>query len=129
MKEVWKDIKGYEGLYQVSNLGRVRSLNKNTITYNRWGKFERTVKGRILRINQNKLGYCYINLYKEHRCSKFKVHRLVANAFIPSQKDKLEVNHIDGNKTNNKINNLEWCNRSENMKHAIKNGLSKGRKK
>ena len=111
MQEIWIDIEGYEGLYQVSNLGNIRSLN-----YNRTGK-TRTLKTCI------KKDYVVINLCKNNMKKNYQVHRLVAQAFIPNCENKTEVNHIDGNKENNAVDNLEWATRSENMQHAFKNGL------
>lgn len=106
MKEVWRNIKGYEGLYQVSNLGRVRNVLKNKIKYTRLNK-----------------GYVIIDLYKDGIRKTYQVHRLVAIAFIPNPKNYNEVNHISGIKTCNCSKNLEWCNRSMNMIHAYKTGL------
>lgn len=113
MEEIWKDIRGYEGLYQVSNLGRIKSLNYNN-----------TKQEKILKGSQDKSGYRLAGLCKDGKVSAKRIHRLVAEAFIPKLENKTEVNHIDGNKKNNCINNLEWCDRKENMKHAAKNGLS-----
>ena len=106
--EIWKDIKDYEGLYQVSNLGNVR--NKRT---------EKVLIGGIKR------GYREVIILKDTKRKYKLVHRLVAEAFIPNAENHPQVNHIDGNKLNNKVNNLEWCTRSENMKHAYKIGLEK----
>ena len=111
MQEVWKDIKGFEGKYQISNLGRVKSLQRN-------GRPE-----RILRLNLIK-GYAYTTLSNGSRGKKkLKVHRLVAEAFIPNPHNKPEVNHIDGNKRNCKVENLEWVTHQENCKHAYETGL------
>lgn len=120
MQEIFKDIKGYEGLYQVSNLGRVRSLDKVERLKCRWG-FETTrpKKGRILTPRKHTNGYLRVGLKEKD----FFIHRLVAEAFIHKLKDKPEVNHIDGNKQNNRVDNLEWCNRQENNKHAFRIGL------
>lgn len=118
-EEIWKDIQGYEGLYQVSNLGRVKRLKFiNGTTF-----FDREI---ILKQSLNKRGYCFISLSKRNiKCSK-AVHRLVSQAFIPNPKNKSEVNHIDGNKQNNNVNNLEWSTREENIQHAYNNGLNLG---
>ena len=107
MKEIWKDVLGYEGHYKASNLGNVWSVRR----------------GKMMVQGLNKFGYCRIGLYKDGKPKSFGVHRLVLAAF--TGKFGLEVNHIDGIKTNNNIENLEWVNRSENLKHAIKNGLFK----
>lgn len=111
MEEVWKDIDGYEGLYQVSNMGKVRSLKRNN------------TNGKILRKCINKRGYEVVYFSKGNKKYAQRVHRLVAIAFIPEAKNKPQVNHIDGNKLNNCMNNLEWCTQSENIKHAYDNNL------
>lgn len=104
-KEIWKDVVGYEGLYQVSNLGRIK--RKDHILY------------KTLR------NYYGVKLCKNNiKCFKY-IHRIVAQAFIPNPENKSQVNHIDGNKLNNCVDNLEWVTRSENTKHAYKIGLEK----
>jgi hypothetical protein len=108
--EVWKPIKNYEN-YQVSNFGNVKSLNFN--------------KEKILKIRTLPTGYCRVNLCKNNNAIDFYIHRLVAEAFIKNMNDYQQVNHIDGNKLNNKMCNLEWCNQSENMLHSYKIGLNK----
>ena len=119
-KEIWKDVVGYEGLYLVSNLGRIKS--KERIVKNSRGK--RLVKEKILSTFISNSGYYAIVLHKTRPIFKLNyIHRLVANAFIPNENNLEQVNHIDGNKLNNCVFNLEWCSRSENMKHAIKVGL------
>lgn len=120
MKEIWKDIKGYENLYKVSNLGRIKSISKNT-------KNQHAYQEIILKDIYDKDGYCQVNLYKNRKGKTYKVHRLVALAFL-GEYYNLEVNHKDGNKKNNCVNNLEWCSRSENTIHAYKIGLAKAKK-
>lgn len=112
--EIWKDIKGYEGLYQVSNLGNVRSLN-----------FHREKKIKILKPNLKKDGYYETTLSKNSKFKWVRTHRLVAEAFIPNIYNKPQVNHINGNKLDNKAENLEWCTNQENITHAIITGLEK----
>lgn len=121
MKEVWKDIKGYCGKYQISSLGRVKSL------------FYHNAKGvkrdGILKCATDKKGYlrCALSLHNELRT--FKVHRLVALHFIPNPKSFPQVNHKNGNKKDNRVENLEWCDNSYNQIHAWGNSLNKGRTK
>lgn len=120
MKEVWKDINGYEGCYQVSNLGRIKSLDR--MTNNQYGEY--FMKGRILKnsIIKDK-GYCRVSLNNGNGKISKRVHRLVAEAFIPNPENKPEVNHKDGNKLNNCVSNLEWCTNKENIEHSIRTGL------
>lgn len=116
MEEVWKDIYGYEGLYQVSNLGRVKSLAK----YDRIGRYRtECIKSQV----DNGNGYLVVNLKIDGIQKMSTVHRLVAESFIPNPNNKRCINHIDGNKKNNNVNNLEWVTHSENMIHAVKHGL------
>ena len=108
MKEIWKDIKGYEGIYQVSNMGKVKSLKRtinNSTTYG--GKA--TIKERILKPKKDKDGYEAVGLNKDGKRKDFRVHRLVADAFIPNPNNYPIVNHKDEVKDNNVVSNLEWC--------------------
>lgn len=106
--EVWKDIKGYYGIYEVSNFGNVKSLHSRNF-------------GMILnKINDN---YLYVNLFYKKKRLKIGIHRLVAIAFIPNPENKPQVNHIDGDKLNNNVSNLEWSTSKENIIHSYKNNL------
>jgi hypothetical protein len=120
MKIEWKDIPGYQGLYQVSNNGEVKSLKKEVKTKS---NSLRTVSERILKTAVNQHGYVVINLYKEGVSKNWRVHRLVALVFCSNPNDLNVVNHIDGNKLNNHYSNLEWCTHSDNVKHAYSLGL------
>ncbi|EEY6051664.1 hypothetical protein HF455_003810 [Salmonella enterica subsp. enterica serovar Bareilly] len=120
----WKDIKGYEGLYQISSDGRVKSL-LFLQRYTHWitGKeLFRQTKERILTVNVINSGYEVIQLWKNDKARPFLVHRLVAEYFLESP-PKQTVNHKDGNKLNNSVDNLEWASYSENHNHAVANGL------
>lgn len=117
----WKAIKGYEGLYEISNTGVVKALKKRVDS----GKCHRTWKSHIKRYGVDNNGYLRVSLSKEGINKTYKVHRLVATAFIPNPLQLPCVNHIDGNKTNNHVSNLEWCTHSENLKHAFKTGLKR----
>jgi hypothetical protein len=112
-KERWKNIKGYEGHYLVSSLGRVKSIAR--MVKARGGL--RVVPEIILSPGINEYGYAYVILFKANKGKPFRVNRLVAKAFIANTLNKKEVNHLDGDKLNNRKSNLEWSTRSENLKH------------
>lgn len=120
MKEVWKDIKGYEGSYQVSNLGRIKSLERDVICNNNGAT--RKVKEKILHPSMSSKGYMHIKLgIGGIKCTK-RVHRLVAEAFIPNPNKYPVINHKDCNRTNNCIDNLEWCTYQYNVQYTFKMG-------
>ncbi|HDR4551277.1 NUMOD4 motif-containing HNH endonuclease [Bacillus cereus] len=127
-EELWKPISGYEGIYEVSSLGRVRSLDRVVVDYR---GIEKSVGGKILKPGVTNKGYYIVSLNSVDKRHTLTVHRLVANAFVPNLDNKPQVNHINGIKTDNRICNLEWLTNEENMKHAINNGLANkgGRKK
>lgn len=108
MQEIWKDIKGYEGLYRVSNFGNVKSLN-----------YRHKNEERLLKLNVNKNGYCFVNLHIKGTAKNVLVHRLVAEAFIENPLNFPLVNHKDENKTNNNVENLEWCTQKYNLNYSL----------
>jgi len=112
MEEIWKDIKGYEDKYRISNLGRVMSLK------NKFGNRE-----LILR-QYTSNGYCHFTMCKDSKLKMSRTHQIVAQTFIENPDNKPYVNHIDGDKRNNFVENLEWCTAKENVIHAYKLGLT-----
>ena len=108
IKEIWKDIEGYENLYQVSNLGRVKSLN-----------YKRTGKEKILKQSKDSKGYFVLNLRINGITKLFKVHYLVAKTFIPNPENKLEIDHINTIRTDNRVENLKWVTRKENCNNEL----------
>ena len=126
MREIWKEIKGYEGLYEVSNTGKVRS--KDRLVTGKDGVTKK-LKGKELFFTVSKvdekghLPRASVQLWKDNHATLKSVHRLVAEAFIPNPENKPTVNHIDGNPLNNYVDNLEWATYSENQKHAYRTGL------
>lgn len=126
MQEIFKDIKGYEGMYQISNFGRVRSLDRE-IHHTQGGVSK--IKGRIKIPGVDKKGYFRLPLSKENKQVTFKIHRLVTQYFIPNPDNKPQVNHKDLNKQNNRSDNLEWLTNQENMDHFRKSDLAEERDK
>lgn len=119
--EVWKDITGYEGMYQVSNFGRVKSLGWNKIR----SQNKKSIRAdRILKTQTTHRGYLRLELNKNGVGIKFVVHRLVALTFLSNEDDKPEINHINGIKSDNRLANLEWCTSKQNKIHAFNNNLS-----
>lgn len=119
MKEVWKDVVGYEGIYQISNLGRVKSLERevNIKLFNiGWSK--RKIPESIRKQTIFKNGYAGVQLHKQQKLHLGLTHRLVAQAFIPNPGKKPEVNHKNGDKLDNCVENLEWVTRTENDSHS-----------
>jgi len=110
MIEIWRPAVGFENKYEVSNFGRVRRIKNNTVS--------------IIAINNNRYGYATVHL-SDKKSKRVSVHRLVAEAFVPNPNGKPQVNHKDGNKNNNRADNLEWVTASENVKHAYSSGLKR----
>lgn len=123
MREVWKDVIGYEGIYEVSNTGKVRTHKNKTTFSERHGV--RKWKQRTLKEKNPKGRDARVDLWKNGKPKSFLVHRLVAFAFIPIVEGKDSINHIDGNPRNNHVDNLEWCDHRENNNHAFDNRLIK----
>ena len=127
MEEIWKDIEGYEGIYQVSNLGRVRSLDREVPNYNAAGYVgTKILRGKILKpCKMANSGYMEVHLKSNGQGKHGRIHRLVAEAFIPNPDNLPEINHKDEDKTNNRADNLEWCDRQYNINY----GTGKWRRK
>lgn len=110
-KEIWRPIRGYENLYEVSNLGKVRSLDRLVDN----GRGTRLVKGILLKPGKTRGGYLHINLWKDNKQTSFRVHRLVYEAFNGQRPEGMQVNHIDEDKTNNKLDNLNLMTPKQNV--------------
>ena len=127
--EEWRDIPGYEGSYQVSNYGRVKSVDRTIIYKNRWGgNSSVTYKGQILKSDTLKSGHLYVVLYASSIQKHLQIHQLVAKAFIPNPNNYGIVHHIDHNPQNNMVENLEWINDEEHKRlHHNVNGGNAGK--
>jgi len=121
-EELWANIPGYEGYYVISNLGCVKSLDRTIEKKNGAKVF---LAGKTVSISVHKHGHHVVRLWKNNETKLFNLYRILAIVFISNPENKKEVNHIDGNRMNYNLDNLEWVTPSENMKHAFKNGLSK----
>ena len=119
-KEIWRAIKGYEGLYEVSNMGRIKSVER-TARCGLNGGCYRTVSEKILKADISSNGYLLIGLSKGGKVNRYSIHRLVAEAFIPNIDNLPCINHIDENKENNCVENLEWVTYKENNNHGTHN--------
>lgn len=125
MEEIWKDIEGYEGLYQVSSLGRVKSLERIIKSKSALGKIFicRRQKEKILDCFKSG-GYLLVGLNKQNKQKMIYLHRIVCLSFLENPENKPCINHKNGIKTDNRVDNLEWCTYKENMSHAINNNLA-----
>lgn len=124
-QEIWKTVIGYEGFYQVSNFGRVKSMP--IFIYDKKRKWFKTAN--ILNPKPSKIGYFIVTLCKKTIREKVYIHRLVADSFIPNTDNKSQVNHINGIKIDNRVENLEWVSCKENIQHAFRIGLNKAHKR
>ncbi len=122
----WKPVNDFEGLYEINNYGEVRSLDR--LVFHRGNQTYHFLEGRTLKSRVNNRGYQAVVLSKEGKCYTKFIHRLMADAFLPNPLSKKYINHRDGVKTNNALENLEWVSHSENMKHAYALGLIKPKK-
>lgn len=113
--EIWRDVYGYEGFYQVSNCGNVRSLSR---TVQRLNNSDLTLRGRVCSQTLSDKGYLTVGLCRDNRIKRVYVHKLVAIAFVDNPNNLTEINHIDENPLNNRVENLEWCTHKQNMNHG-----------
>jgi len=116
MGEIWKDIKGWEGFYQISNFGNVKSLKRKS-------SIGRLLKERLLKPTPDTKGYLRVAFHIKSKATHYSVHRLVGLMFLENPLNKEQINHKDGNKENNNVSNLEWCTNKENSDHAYNTGL------
>lgn len=121
--EEWRDIPGYEGMYQISSFGRVKSLSRKIVKDFIDGRHAEHISQEIILSPCSARGYKRVILHKNGEGRRFLVHRLVAEAFVDNPNCEKIVNHLDGNKTNNVPENLEWCDYSRNMQHAFDEGI------
>lgn len=121
MEEIWKDIKEFEGKYQISNLGKVKSIDRKILQFNGFNNTYKLYKGKILKPYISNRGYLKVILYDKQKKRTVNIHRLVAETFIPNPDNLSQVNHIDENKQNNYVNNLEWCDSSYNINYGSRN--------
>lgn len=120
MQEIWKPLVGWENIYEISNYGRIKSLDR----YVNQSGHKRFCKGQLIKPTLHKTNYCMVTLRNSGIQKVCKLHQLVMNTFNPNTTNrKLEINHIDGNTTNNRLDNLEWCTHKENLQHASKHHL------
>lgn len=120
MKEIWKDIEDYEGLYQISNCGRVKSIDHMREQLHLYGRMVNTnYKGKILKPH-NSRGYLRVRLFDRNKSKNISIHRLVAEAFIPNPNNYPQINHKDEDKTNNNVDNLEWCTPAYNANYGTR---------
>ena len=116
--EIWSDVRGYEGMYQVSSLGRIKSFDR-PIKYKGRNDKSRVIKGSFKKLTNTDKGYLKTTLFKNGKGKTREIQRIVAETFIPNPENKPCVNHIDGNKHNNRVENLEWVTSQENTLHAV----------
>lgn len=128
-QEEWRQVKGFEGLYEVSSFGRVRSLDRERHAIKYGKPVVSKLKGGVMKLGESNRGYYHIILRKDGKAYTLRINRLVAEAFIPNPDNLPQVNHIDGDKKNNAVSNLEWCTCSHNIIHAMDTGLKPCRKK
>ncbi len=117
LKEEWRDIEGYEGLYQVSSEGRVKSLERNVVK-GKGGLYK--IEEKVLKSGKGTWGYLIVKLYKDEKKKNHRIHRLVASAFLDNPNNLPQVNHKDENRTNNRVENLEWCSPQYNINYGTR---------
>lgn len=122
IEEEWRSVKGFEGYYEISSFGRIKSLDRR-VTFSHHKNTNTLIQGQLLKTHFNRRGYVIVGLKKEGKHYPKKIHRLVAEAFIENDQNLPQINHKDGIKLSNSSVNLEWCTNTENRDHAIEKGL------
>jgi len=121
--ELWNDIVGYEGIYQISTLGRIKVLDREVVVTTKNGSHMRKTKEKLHKPNTNNCNYLWVKLTdKKGNCDRHFIHQLIAKHFVSNPLDKKYVNHKDGNKRNNNVTNIEWVTQSENVRHSMEIG-------
>ena len=123
---MWKPIPGLEGLYSANENGEIKSEDRPVDFFARNRRIKYTKKGIVLKQTATSRGYLCVSIHKDGKQRVVRSHDLIAKTFLPNPENKTQVNHIDGNKKNNKVENLEWVTPRENLLHAFKNGLNPG---
>ena len=129
MSEIWKDVVGYEGLYEVSNIGNVRSVAHDVVLGGQRAGVIHHVRAKMRKLQRRYDGYVGIKLIRDSVLSDFLVHRLVASAFIENAKNLPEVNHKNSDRTDNRVENLEWVTAKDNVAHSTREGSAHGERK